>query len=355
MAERLGERVSAADFDLREVPSHLRVTFAIEDGDEVMAIGKDLEAVRDLVGGRVRAAIADAAPDIERSGIERWDFGDLPRMVETSVHGHLVRGYPALLDEGDSVAIRVFSTPEIQARIMATGVRRLVLRSVPVGVKGLAKEVPNAVALAIGAVPGLSLGSLLRDAITAAADRVVAAHGGPPWEQAGFEALLDAARAELRPPPPPPCARPARCWWWPLGCRPGLDQLTAPAVAPAVEDARAQLGRLVRPGFVSSAGTVRLADVGRYVRGIERRLEKLPEAPGKDHRRMVEVRAVEAYYQQLLKALAPSQVTPRVVEAGWAIEELRVSLFAESLGTREPVSPKRLNREIAALFAGDLD
>ena len=70
---------------------------------------------------------------------------------------------------------------------------------------------------------------------------------------------------------------------------------------------------------------------------------------------MVEVRAVEAYYQQLLKALVPSQVTPRVVEAGWAIEELRVSLFAEALGTREPVSPKRLNREIAALFAGELD
>ncbi|MCB1004044.1 MAG: ATP-dependent RNA helicase HrpA, partial [Acidimicrobiales bacterium] len=194
---RLGERVSAADVDLREVPSHLRVTFAIEDGDEVMAIGKDLEAVRDLVGGRVRAAIADAAPDIERSGIERWDFGDLPTVVETTVHGHVVRGYPALLDDGDSVSIKVFSTPEIQARIMATGVRRLLLRSVPVGVKGLAKGVPNEVALAVGAVPGLSLGGLLRDAITAAADRVIAAHGGPPWDRAGFEALLEAARAAL--------------------------------------------------------------------------------------------------------------------------------------------------------------
>jgi ATP-dependent helicase HrpA len=355
VAERVGERVSAADFDLREVPSHLRVTFAIEDGDEVMALGKDLEAVRDLVGGRVRAAIADAAPDIERSGIERWDFGDLPRMVETSVHGHLVRGYPALLDEGDSVAIRVFSTPEIQARIMATGVRRLVLRSVPVGVKGLAKEVPNAVALAIASVPGLSLGSLLRDAITASADRVVAAHGGPPWEQAAFEALLDAARAELRATTAMALHQAGEVLVVAARVSARLDTLTAPALLPAVDDARAQLGRLVRPGFVSSAGTARLADVARYVRGIERRLEKLPEAPGKDHRRMVEVRAVEAYYQQLLKALTPSQVTPRVVEAGWAIEELRVSLFAESLGTREPVSPKRLNREIAALFAGELD
>ena len=93
----------------------------------------------------------------------------------------------------------------------------------------------------------------------------------------------------------------------------------------------------------------------RYVQGIDRRLAKLPEAPGKDHRRMVEVRAVEAYYQQLLGALAPSQMTPRVVAAGWMIEELRISLFAESLGVRTPVSAKRVNREIAALFAGELD
>ncbi|MBX3284123.1 MAG: ATP-dependent RNA helicase HrpA, partial [Actinobacteria bacterium] len=285
---RLGERVSAADVDLREVPSHLRVTFAIEDGDEVMAIGKDLEAVRDLVGGRVRAAIADAAPDIERSGIERWDFGDLPTVVETTVHGHVVRGYPALLDDGDSVSIKVFSTPEIQARIMATGVRRLLLRSVPVGVKGLAKGVPNEVALAVGAVPGLSLGGLLRDAITAAADRVIAAHGGPPWDRAGFEALLEAARADLRSTTADALRDAGHVLVVAARVAARLDQLTADALAPAVADARAQLGRLVRPGFVASAGTARLGDVARYVRGIERRLEKLPEAPGKDHRRMVE-------------------------------------------------------------------
>jgi len=357
LVEALADALGVSGFDVREVEPHLRITFSIEDGNTVVATGKDLEAVRNLVGGRVRAAIAEVAPEIERSGITAWDFGALPKVVESEVYGHVVRGYPALLDGGDSVSIKVFSTPEIQARIMPTGIRRLLLRSVPVGVKGLEREVPNPVRLALGSIDDLSLGLLLRDSITAAADRLVADHFdlAGPWEPAPFDRLLDVARAELRGVASIALAEAGDVVVAAAAVRRRLERLTSPAVEPAVEDATAQLGRLVRPGFVASSGTRRLADVARYVQGIDRRLAKVPEAPGKDHRRMVEVRAVEAYYQQLLTALVPSQMTPRVVEAGWMIEELRISLFAESLGVRTPVSAKRVNREVAALFAGELD
>ena len=96
------------------------------------------------------------------------------------------------------------------------------------------------------------------------------------------------------------------------------------------------------------------ADVERYVRGIDRRLDKLPADHRKDEAKLQDVLAVEDDHAKLLAALRPSQVTKRVVEVGWALEELRVATFAESLGTKAPTSPKRITKELDALFAGDL-
>ena len=355
LTELAGAPISPLDLDAREVPAHLRITFSAEDGDTVVAVGKDLDAVRQLVGGRVRAAIAEVTPDIERSGITRWDVGDLPRVVVSTVDGLRTEGYPALLDDGDSVSIKVFSRPEVADRIMPGGVRRLVLLSVPVGVKGLERSVPNAVRLAIAAVPDLTLGKLLRDAIVAAADQVVADHGGAVWEEAAFEQLLAAARAELRPTAEAALRAAGDVVVAAAEVERALGRVVVPAVEPTVDDARAHLRRLVRPGFIRSAGPRRLADVLRYVRGIERRLDKAPEDPVRDQRRLAEVRAVERDHAALLKALRPSQVTPRVVEAGWMLEELRVAMFAQSLGAKGQVSAKRITKELDRLFAGDLD
>ncbi|MCU1352513.1 MAG: hrpA [Acidimicrobiales bacterium] len=350
-----GVAIPEAALDVRQVPPHLRITFAIHDGDEVVAIGKDLDAVRDLVGGRVRAAIAGATRDIERSGITGWDLGDLPRVVRSTVAGHAVEGYPALLDDGNSVSIKVFSKPEIADRIMVGGVRRLLLLSVPVGIKGLERDVPNAVRLAVTAVPELTLGKLLRDAITAAADRVITDHGGAVWDEAAFAALLTRARAQLKPTAARALAEAGAVVVAAAAVEAQLDRLVNPTVAVSVADARAQLRRLVRPGFVTSSGTARLPDVLRYVRAIGKRLEKVAEAPRRDQERIIEVAAVERYYQQLLTALTPSQVTRRVVEAGWMLEELRVSVFSQSVGAKGQVSAKRIRREIDQLFAGELD
>src|SRR5690606_12941052 len=207
LTEISGARIPADSLDARRLAPHLRVTFAVTDGTgpdaEVVAVGKDLLASKELVGGRVRAAVAEAAGhSIERSGITRWDFGDLPAVVHSTITGPdgsdlRVEGYPALLDRGESVEIKVFSKPAIAERIMAGGVRRLVLLAVPVGVRGLEGSVPNRVRLAIPAVPDLTLGKLLRDCIAAAADHVVSAHGGAVRTQEGFDELLAHARDEL--------------------------------------------------------------------------------------------------------------------------------------------------------------
>ena len=378
LTDQTGVRIAASAFDARRVDPHLRVTFAATDGTgpdaEVVALGKDLDALKRLVGGRVRAAIADslatagggtasdtaADSGIERTGVVRWDLGELPEVVHTTVDGHRVAGYPALLDRGDSVDVKVFSTPEIATKVMAVGLRRLLLLSVPVGVRGLEGGVPNRVRLALAAHAELTLGSLLRDCINAAADQVIRDHrsatgGAVVRDGAAFDALVDRARADLRATAASALAHAGRLVVTAVELDQRLDEVVAPAVADLVADARAHLRRLVHPGFVTVSGLHRLTDLDRYLAALAHRIDRIGEAPTRDRRHLAEVTAVEADHAKLLAALRPSQITPRVVEVGWMLEELRVSLFAQSVGAKGSVSPKKITRELDALFAGDLD
>jgi ATP-dependent helicase HrpA len=125
-----------------------------------------------------------------------------------------------------------------------------------------------------------------------------------------------------------------------------LDRLVADALQPTVADARAHLHRLVRPGFVSTAGVERLDDIARYVQGIGRRLDKVAADVAKDQRLLTQVRGLERRYRQLVDAGARGA---EVTAVGWLLEELRVSLFAQTLGTAVPVSPARIERELARL------
>jgi ATP-dependent helicase HrpA len=352
-----GARIDPAELDVRQVPPHLRLTFAVDDGDgSTLAFGKDLDAVRGLVGGRVRRAVAEAVT-AAHPDLADWEDRDLPRIVRVPLpDGNEIVGHPALLDDGRGVSVAVLTRPEVADRVMAAGLRRLVLTTVPVGVRGLERELPDEVRRALLANDlGVGLGGLLRDVIEASAGAVVDAHGGVTWTAAGRAAIVAGARSDLRATASRAlgdagtvvvAAAEAERW---------LDRLVAPRLAPSVADARAHLGRLVRPGFAASAGTGRLPDVARYVRGIVTRLEKLAEAPERDAARMAEVAAVERSYGDLLGALRADQVTPRVVAAGWLLEELRVGVFAQALGTRERVSTTRARAEVEALWSGDLD
>ena len=371
LAETLGElrstRVRSEDLDPLRLPAHLRITFAVHDGDEVVAIGKDLEAVRRLVGGRVRAAVAAANEAIEQTGLTRWDLDDLPVEVRTTgPEGHAVIGFPALLDEGESVAVKVFSRPEIASRVHRSGLRRLVLLHVTVGVRGLEREVPDPVRLAVVGLEAMSLGGLLRDVIGASANRVVSDHvteHGDVRGRRSFDALVERARRDLRPLARRALGEAGEVLLAAAKVAARLDHLASVDLAgPAgaqlggsLADAREQFGRLVRPGFVASAGTARLSDVGRYVRALDRRLEKLPESPARDQRALVEVAAVERDYRRLLGALTASQVTPAVTETGWLLEELRVSVFAQAVGAKGQISVKKLRKRIDRHFQGHLD
>ena len=344
-----GVTVPTSAFDAAKVPAHLRVNFAVDDErGEALATGKDLDLLRAELAPKVRAAIARSTPIEERKGITGWDFGDLPESIESQRNGITLRGFPTLLDDGDSVSIRVLTNPDLQARVMRVGVRRLLLLTVPVNKRAVERDLTNHAKLAIAGARIMSLDALEADCITAAADRVMAGHGTVPFTAEGFADLVAYARDHM----PDHATRLLRTAADVLGAAAAvqarLAKLVAPAVAASADDAATQLARLVRPGFVVTTGPERLADVHRYVKAIDLRLTKLPEAPQKDQNNLRQVLALERRYTDLLRRTHREDITPELIDIGWMLEELRVSVFAQTLGAARGTSPARIDKALAA-------
>ncbi len=336
-------------FDLARVPSHLRVTFSVEDErGQRLSAGKDLDELRAALNPRVRHAVARVMPIDERAGITHWDLGDIPREIESTSDGHVVRGYPALVDDGDSVSLRVLTNPGLQQRVMRLGVRRLLLLTTPVARRAAEARLTNASRLVV-ARSRFSLDDLVRDCTVAATDRVLAEAGAPVFTEDEFVALRRRCADEVPGRTAEALATVTDILAAAHEVEQRLSRLRTESVRPSAEDALAQLDRLVRPGFVVATGVHRLPDVLRYVRGIARRLDKLPDDPAKDRRKLAEVRALEQRYTRLLDRLDRGAVTPEVIDLGWLLEELRIGVFAESLGTARPASTQRVVKELQRL------
>jgi len=350
--EVTGVRVPVAALDAERVPGHLRLSFSVDDSDGTpLATGKDVLVLQRELSARQRIAVAQAAPIDERTGITTWDIGDLPTEVSTTRGGVTVRGYPALLDDGDSVSIRVFTSPALQAKVMRAGVRRLLLLSIPVGKRAIQRDLTNDGKLAVARSGTISLDALEDDCLVAAADEVLAAFGEVPFTADGFAALVALGRAELPDRAAGALGVAASVFVAATAVRVRLERLVAPAVQAGADDARAQLERLVRPGFVAATGGARLRDVLRYVKAIDHRLTKLPEDPHKDAARLRDITALERRYVNFLRGLHRDEITPEIVEIGWLLEELRVATFAQQLGTPKSVSVQRIAKELGAAGA----
>ncbi|MGV9799036.1 ATP-dependent RNA helicase HrpA [Mycobacterium sp. NPDC003449] len=351
LRRRSGILVPIEAFDLSKLPPHLRVTFAVEssDGEEV-ARGKDIEALREQLAVPVAQAVADAvAGDLERSGLTTWpeDLPELPRMVENASGGHTVRGYPAFVDTGKSVDLKVFASQAEQSAAMRRGLRRLLRLSVPSPVKAIERGLGTRARLSLNANPDGTLAALLDDCADAAADVLLRA---PVWTRAEFVALTERAAKELGPTTQAAVTRVEKVLAAVHEARVAVPDTPSQAQSDAVADIRSQLDRLLPRGFVTSAGIARLADLTRYLTAVLRRLERLAQAPAADRDRMQRVHAVEDAYDDLVQALSPARAAAADVrEIAWQIEELRVSLWAQQLGTPRPVSEQRIYKAIDAV------
>ncbi len=336
--------IRAEDWDLAKVPDHLRMTFRVEDArGRTLAEGKDLEAIKRSLGTEVQQALSSAAATLERSGLTAWDVGALPREVQSGT----LRGWPALVDEGATVALRVLGTPAEQQAQHWRGVRRLLLLTLPSPVKAITGRLTNATKLALTRNPHGTAAAVLDDCATAALDALMAAHGGVVWDADGFARLREAVRPQLVPALDEVLAAVTKVLqaWHDVRAR--LDAERRPALATSVADARAQLDRLVHPGFVTATGYARLADVQRYLQALDVRLGRLPEDPARDRLATATVARVQAEVDDVARRVPPS---PELDQVRWMVEELRISLFAPSMRTRSPVSDKRIFRALDALL-----
>jgi ATP-dependent RNA helicase HrpA len=201
--------------------------------------------------------------------------------------------------------------------------------------------------------PYASVAALLDDCAACAADDVIAKGGGPAWDAAAFGQLLDAARTTLRAGTADVVSGVARVLGQAQAVDVKLDQAASPALGPAVADMRAQRSALIYPGFVAGTGTQRLPDLVRYLQAISHRLDKAPADSRRDADRMAAVHRVTQTYERVLAQLGPA--TPRhqeVLAIRWMIEELRVSLFAQTLGAVGPVSEQRIHAALSRLAPG---
>jgi len=340
-----GVVVPADAFDLGRLPAHLRVTFRVVAGGEILAAGKNLPELRGRLRGRVREALTDAAAGIERTGMTSWALDALPRVVEQP--GSRVRGYPALTDEGASVGVRVFEDESAQGAAMRAGTRRLLLLTVPSPLPAVVRQLDNRTKLALAASPYPSVPALLDDCTAAAVDAGIVEQGEA-WTAAGFTALRERVRADVVETTLGVVQSVSEVLELAARVAERLDAMVGPQLV--LDDLRKQLAGLVHDGFVLETGHDQLRHLSRYLRAALHRLGRLGDDPVRDAASTDVVHDLEDAYDRLVEALPEHRRSDRDVRAiRWSIEELRVSLFAQTLGTAYPVSAKRIRRTMAAV------
>ncbi len=350
-------QTTAADFDLERIPSHLRMTFAVVDErGKTVSRGKVLSALQASLKPKAReqvAKVAERRPDpVERSGIQQWDFDALDRVRDTDHGGNTVRAYPALVDDGQTVSIRLMGTPEDQALAHRRGVRRLLMNAIPTPMVYVQEHLTNNEKLALGYSPYQSTAALFSDCMVACIDAVMGDE--LVFDRGEFERVRDAVSATILDRLFETVGTVATILSKARLADKAIRDATSLTLLAPLGDARAQLDALVHPGFVSRTGLARLRRIPVYLDGLIHRLTKLTEAGagsnrGRDRVWQNEVEEATARYVRAGGRLPLAEDAPeQLVRVRWMLEELRLSLFAQHLPTSESVSLQRITKLLAA-------
>jgi len=353
--------VTPADFDLDRVPAHLRVTFAVEDDrGKRLASGKVLSALQASLKPAARASVAKVvdAPSstgerntLERAGITTWDMDAIDRARDVKHGGNTIRAYPALVDEGTSVALRLMSTPDDQAVAHRAGVRRLLVRAIPSPLGYVQEHLTTQEKLVLAQGPYRTTADLFEDCLVACVDAVVGDR--LIFTRAEFEEARDAVSATLVDTLFATVSLVSKIIAKGRDADKAIKAATNLSPIAPLGDARSQLDALVwaepkGPGFVSATGLTRLRRLPAYLDGIVHRIGRLVENPARDRVWMGEVQLATGRY---IAAGGTLPLLPgaeaRIIRARWMLEELRLSLFAQHIATAEPVSLQRITKVLA--------
>jgi ATP-dependent helicase HrpA len=382
--------VTESDFDMSRVPAHLLPTYSVVDerGRQVGA-GKQLTELQESLKDRTQESVARAVavgdtdgpggrgrgrrgrggpggPGIrtggtaavggtsERSGLVAWPDEDLPTTIDIRQAGGTIRAYPALVDEGASVGVRLLATERDRALAMPGGVRRLIALAVPSPVTYVQAHLTAQEKLALATSPYPTTNALFDDVLVAVVDAVVRERhpDGMLFTRAEFEAARDAVSATLVDSMFAAVSSLAAVLTARRGAERALKEATSMALLPALSDMRQQMERLVFPEFVSTGGVDRLRRTRVYLEGVEARVAKLQQNPGRDRGWMGEVGTATLRYEEAGGTFPPAPGShPELVHARWMLEEFRISLFAQELRPAETVSLQRITKALAAARA----
>lgn len=330
-------------FDLTLLEPHLRFNFKVVDEQgHTLLQGRSLDLLKQQLQGKVQQTLSQVAEQgIERQQLTEWSFGELPREYIKIQSGYEIKAYPALVDEKDSVSIKLLDSQEQAKAVSALGLRRLLLLNIPSPVKYLQESLPNKAKLGLYFNPFGKVLELIDDCIAAGIDALIQQ---AQWPQSAddFANLRDQVRADIGETVLQIALKVEQILTIGHDISKKLRGRLDLALAYANADIKQQLDTLLFKGFVTAHGASRLDDIKRYLLALQKRLEKLPVDPQRDRLMMHEYQKAADAFQALLGKYAGKVVPEEVQAIRWMLEELKVSLFAQQLGTPYPISSKRV-------------
>ena len=315
----------------------------IDDSGQELASGRDLAALRQQLGGAARITYGGGAEDseFERTGLVEWSFGDLPEQVKFKRGGRELIGYPALVDEGDSVDLRLLDTADVAADETRRGVVRLLRIALAAQFKQLDKDLARETALALKFRNFGSAEQLREALIDAIATRALLGDDYTPRKQKEFDKQKERAKPKVAVVKQALLRDVAEIL--DLHAQVAARLNAKPQFTAAMRDETRHLAALVPADFITATSWTHLRDLPRYLRGILKRLEKLPASEQRDSRGMASVLTLQNKYLAR-RGQVKGELPAALDDFRWQLEELRISLFAQELKTPYPVSAKRLDK-----------
>ena len=387
-----GVVVEPEAFNWDAVPEHLKMGFQVRNTrNKILGEGKDLRALQQQLHKEIRSALADslgASDDTmakmvalaqggsgssaasakksaknaqagtaqvadmhgsqvrEISGLTEFPAdlfpnGEIPRKVQRIIATQAVNGYPALVDEETSVGLRIFPTEAEQLHAQRRGIIRLLQLQVPSPVRYVSEHLSHKEKIVFTQNPHGSIDELIRDCTVAALDHLVP--HTPIFTHAEYSELYEHVRAELIETVFDVTKLVAEILSEATALKKAIKKATSLTTMHAVSDVKAQMENLVYPGFVAQTGYDQLVHLPRYLKAAQVRLTKLGPNLHRDNQLMLTVQDLEDSYDNAVKSLPAGTIVPDALRrVNWMIEELRVSFFAQELGTAYTVSEKRI-------------
>ena len=327
-----------------ELPLHLQMNLrVVDDSEQELAGSRDLAALRQQLGGAASITYGSQsdAGGFEQTGLTEWTFGDLPEQVKFSRGGRGLIGFPALVDTGEAVDLRLLDTAETAGQATRRGVVRLLRLALAAQFKQLDKDLARETALALK-YRNFGSADVLRTELTdAIATRALLGEDELPRTEKAFNKQKERAKPRIAVVKQALLHDVAEIL--DLHAQVAARLNAKPQFVAAMRDESTHLTALVAPGFITATPWPHLKNVPRYLRGILKRLEKLPAAEQRDSRGMAGALTLQNKYLAR-RSQVMGEAPAALDDFRWQLEELRISLFAQELKTPYPVSAKRLDK-----------